>query len=90
LPVKAKFADVGTGAGLPSIPCVIARADLRGVLIESKIKKAMFLEKVLVKCNLASASEFTTVSLRKLKCRRTYHSLHAARWTNLYRNFRVF
>lgn len=43
LPKDAKFADVGTGAGLPSIPCLIARDDLRGVLIESKTKKASFL-----------------------------------------------
>jgi 16S rRNA (guanine527-N7)-methyltransferase len=43
LPQNAKFADVGTGAGLPSIPCLIAREDLRGFLIESKPKKAQFL-----------------------------------------------
>lgn len=52
LPENAKFADVGTGAGLPSIPCLIAREDLRGVLIESKLKKAKFLEEVLIKCKL--------------------------------------
>jgi 16S rRNA (guanine527-N7)-methyltransferase len=52
LPRNAKFADVGTGAGLPSIPCLIAREDLRGVLIESKLKKAGFLEEVLSKCAL--------------------------------------
>lgn len=46
LPKKAKFADVGTGAGLPSIPCLIVREDLRGVLIESKLKKVNFLEEV--------------------------------------------
>lgn len=43
LPKNAKFADVGTGAGLPSIPCLLAREDLRGVLIESKEKKARYL-----------------------------------------------
>jgi 16S rRNA (guanine(527)-N(7))-methyltransferase RsmG len=44
LPRNGRFADVGTGAGLPSIPCLIARDDLSGVLIESKEKKARFLE----------------------------------------------
>ncbi len=44
LPPKAKFADVGAGAGLPSIPCLLVRNDLRAVLIESKEKKARFLE----------------------------------------------
>lgn len=39
----SKFADVGAGAGLPSIPCLLAREDLRAVLIESKEKKAKFL-----------------------------------------------
>jgi len=52
LPQKAKFADVGAGAGLPSIPCLIARSDLRGVLIESKEKKTKFLEEALTVCGL--------------------------------------
>jgi len=54
LPQKAKFADVGAGAGLPSIPCLIVREDLRGVLVESKPKKADFLREVLENCNLKS------------------------------------
>lgn len=52
LPHKGKFADIGTGAGLPAIPCLIVRDDLRGVLIESKAKKTDFLQKVLEKCHL--------------------------------------
>lgn len=43
LPRDAGFADVGTGAGLPSIPCLLVRDDLTAVLIESKEKKAGFL-----------------------------------------------
>ena len=57
LPENAKFADVGTGAGLPSIPCLIFRDDLQGVLIESKLKKAKFLEEVLTKCQLETRAE---------------------------------
>ncbi len=52
LPRNARFADVGTGAGLPSIPCLLVREDLRGVLIESKLKKTVFLQEVLSKCGL--------------------------------------
>ncbi len=52
LPENARFADIGTGAGLPSVPCLIVREDLRGVLIESKLKKGKFLEEVLEKCKL--------------------------------------
>jgi 16S rRNA (guanine(527)-N(7))-methyltransferase RsmG len=44
IPTGGSFADVGAGAGLPSIPCLIARPDLSAVLIESKPKKAAFLE----------------------------------------------
>lgn len=52
LPKKTRFADIGTGAGLPSIPCLIVRDDLRGILIESKAKKTDFLQKVVEKCGL--------------------------------------
>ena len=43
LPANTRFADIGPGAGLPSIPCLIARDDLSAVLIESKEKKTTFL-----------------------------------------------
>lgn len=52
LPKRAKFVDVGTGAGLPSIPCLIVRDDLLGTLIESKVKKVKFLEEALKICKL--------------------------------------
>ena len=52
LPLKNRFADIGTGAGLPSIPCLIVRDDLRGMLIESKAKKTDFLQNVVDKCKL--------------------------------------
>ena len=47
LPPEAKIADIGSGAGLPIIPCLIARADLTAVLIESSQKKAVFLREAL-------------------------------------------
>ena len=43
----ARIADVGSGAGLPIIPCLIARPDLRATLIESSPKKAVFLREAL-------------------------------------------
>lgn len=43
LPESATFADIGTGAGLPSIPCLVVRPGLKAVLIESKEKKTAFL-----------------------------------------------
>lgn len=67
LPRNAKFADVGTGAGLPSIPCLIARADLRGFLIESKLKKAKFLEEVLAECKLKKRAEILDRQFEELQ-----------------------
>ena len=57
LPTNAKFADVGSGAGLPSIPCLIARPDLRCVLIESKFKKARFLDEAIERLGLQDRAE---------------------------------
>ncbi|CAN5497917.1 hypothetical protein BH18ACI1_BH18ACI1_08920 [soil metagenome] len=56
LPENAKFADVGAGAGLPALPCLIVRQDLHGVLIESKSKKADFLKEVLAKFDLGKCT----------------------------------
>jgi len=47
LPHAATIADVGSGAGLPIIPCLIARPDLEATLIESSQKKAVFLREAL-------------------------------------------
>lgn len=44
LPEGTRLADVGTGAGLPSFPCLLVRNDLSAILIESKEKKARYLE----------------------------------------------
>jgi len=47
LPHGAKVADIGSGGGLPIIPCLIAREDLEATLIESSQKKAIFLREAL-------------------------------------------
>ena len=47
LPHDAKIADIGSGAGLPIIPCLIARPDFEATLIESSQKKAVFLREAL-------------------------------------------
>ena len=47
LPGGAKIADIGSGAGLPIIPCLIARPDLQATLIESSQKKSVFLREAL-------------------------------------------
>lgn len=57
LPENAKFADIGPGAGLPSIPCLLVRDDLHCVLIESKLKKANYLEKAVEKFGLEGRTQ---------------------------------
>ena len=47
LPQDAKIADIGSGAGLPIIPCLLARPDLTATLIESSQKKSVFLREAL-------------------------------------------
>ena len=47
LPVEATLIDVGSGAGLPVIPCLLVRDDLRASLIESSNRKAVFLREAL-------------------------------------------
>jgi len=49
LPRDATLADIGTGAGLPGLPCLIVRPDLRAVLIEASQKKGVFLREALTR-----------------------------------------
>lgn len=56
LPKDARFVDVGAGAGLPSLPCLIARNDLSGILVESKEKKAEFLTEAVESLGLSPRS----------------------------------
>lgn len=44
---NSTVADVGSGAGLPIIPCLIARPSLKATLIESSQKKSIFLREAL-------------------------------------------
>ncbi len=47
VPENATVIDVGSGGGLPIIPCLIARPALRATLIESSKRKAVFLREAL-------------------------------------------
>ena len=76
LPKNVRFADLGAGAGLPSVPCLIARKDTRGVLIESKLKKASFLREVLAECKLENRARVLD---------RQFEELPNQRWLNRWR-----
>ena len=49
----AVVADVGSGGGLPIIPCAIVRPDISATLIESSRKKAIFLQEALKATKIA-------------------------------------
>lgn len=52
IPQGASVIDVGTGAGFPGVPLLIARPDLKVTLLDSLQKRLGFLEDVLNKCSL--------------------------------------
>jgi len=52
----ASGVDVGSGAGLPIIPCLIVRRDLKATLIEASQKKSVFLREALKQANLGHAA----------------------------------
>ena len=54
LPQGAKLIDVGTGAGFPGIPLLIARPDLQVTLLDSTKKKLAVLEDILAKLGLSA------------------------------------
>lgn len=47
LSTDARVLDVGSGAGLPVIPCLAVRSDLQATLVEASQKKAVFLREAL-------------------------------------------
>lgn len=72
-PKNARFADVGTGAGLPSIPCLIAREDLTALLIESKEKKTNYLNAAVIELGLASRVEIVNKQFEEVKLGQASH-----------------
>jgi 16S rRNA (guanine527-N7)-methyltransferase len=64
LSTGARVVDVGSGAGLPVIPCLIARTDIQATLIEASQKKAVFLREAL---RAVGASEQAKVLARRFE-----------------------
>lgn len=55
LPEASTICDIGSGAGLPIIPCLIARPDLTATLIESSQKKSVFLREALNQIGISNS-----------------------------------
>ena len=54
LPENARVIDVGTGAGFPTVPLLIARPDIKLTLLDALNKRLTFLDEVLKKCGLTA------------------------------------
>lgn len=57
LPSDVIIADIGPGAGFPSIPCLLVREDISARMIESKEKKIKYLEKAAIRLGIAGRTE---------------------------------
>jgi len=74
-PSNATVADIGSGGGLPIIPCLIARPDLQATLIESSQKKVIFLREASNHLNLRTTiiarpfEEVTAPAVSFVTCR---------------------
>ncbi len=66
LPHGARVTDVGSGAGLPVLPCLILRPDIEATLIEASPKKAVFLREALRLVNRQSATSVVAERFEKL------------------------
>ncbi len=52
----ALVADLGSGAGIPGVPLAIARPSAAISLVESSVRKCLFLERAVAECRLSNAS----------------------------------
>ena len=66
-PDEGSIADIGPGAGLPSIPCLLVRESLKARLIESKPKKAKFLENVVGKFELTDRAKVLNKQFKEVQ-----------------------
>jgi 16S rRNA (guanine527-N7)-methyltransferase len=57
LPADALVVDVGAGVGAPTIPLLLLRADVRGILLEPRKKRAEFLRAAVAELGLRDRCE---------------------------------
>src|ERR1043165_8384397 len=63
----ATVVDVGSGAGLPVVPCLAVRDDLKAVLVESSQKKAVFLREALARLGRQDSERVVAERFEKLE-----------------------
>ena len=67
IPDGATLLDVGTGAGLPAIPCLAVRYDLNAVLVEASQKKSVFLREALSRLGMSERARVVAERFEKLE-----------------------
>ncbi len=67
LPDAARVADIGSGAGLPIIPCLIVRSDIKATLIESSKKKTVFLREALTLTGRSESANLIAERFERMK-----------------------
>src|SRR5437764_4006311 len=63
----AALVDVGSGAGLPCVPCLVVRPDIEAVLVESSKRKAVFLREALRRLDRHGAARVLAERFEKLE-----------------------
>ena len=63
----ATLLDVGSGAGLPAVPCLAVRDDLKAVLVEASQKKAVFLREALSRLGLSDRARVVAERFEKVE-----------------------
>jgi len=67
IPGGASLLDVGSGAGLPAIPCLVVRQDLKAVLVEASQKKSIFLREALSRLGLSERARAVAERFEKVE-----------------------
>ena len=67
IPGGAALLDVGSGAGLPAIPGLAARPDLKAVLVEASQKKSVFLREALSRLGLSARARVVAERFEKVE-----------------------
>lgn len=62
----ATLLDVGSGAGLPAIPCLVVRRDVKAVLVEASQKKSVFLREALSRLKLSDRARVVAERFEKV------------------------
>jgi 16S rRNA (guanine527-N7)-methyltransferase len=64
----AHVVDVGSGAGLPIIPCMIVRPDIRATLFEASARKTIFLHDCIRKNDMAANATIHAERFQDAEC----------------------